>query len=110
MNVAIRIFSIYLLALLLIPCSEGGGGNVGIFDTLTGQQMLVDEQESNTCNDEPCSPFCICSRCIPILSTPENPIIFAEKNIIPPTTEPSFYSFSSPSSFHKDIWQPPKVG
>ena len=110
MKVFIQIFTIYMLSLSLALCGEGGGGIMEIIDILTGQEMLVSEHESNTCNDEPCSPFCICSHCIPILSTPENPFVFAEINIIPPTVEPSFYFFSFASSFHKDIWQPPKLG
>jgi len=113
MEIVIRIFTIYIFALSLVPCGDGGGGIVKItnylFDIET-QNILENEQNSDPCEDSPCSPFCICSSCFTALDT-------AKENRLPkkvvtslPNTTPSFIAHFRPSSFNHSIWQPPKLG
>ena len=110
MKFFIQIFTIYILFLSFAPCGESGGG-VELFDLLTGQKVLVAEQDSNSDTPPPCSPFCICSNCVPILYMPESGVVLLnDKNVIEAKTPSSYYSFYLPSSFYNKIWQPPKVG
>jgi hypothetical protein len=109
MKVFIQIFTIYLFSLTIAPCGEGGG-IIGIFTFLSEQETLTVEQHENPCEDAPCSPFCICSCCIPILDTPKTEMLLPERKSIPTLKEAlSYYASYLPSSFHKDIWQPPKL-
>lgn len=111
MKIFIQIFTIYILCLSFAPCGEDSGV-VDLFDLLTGQKVLVVEQDSNSDNNTtPCSPFCICSNCGPILYMPESGVVLPnDKNVIEAKTPSSYYFFYLPSSFYNKIWQPPKVG
>lgn len=110
MKFFIQIFTIYILCLSFAPCEEGRGV-VELFDLFTGQEILAAEQDSNSDNNTPCSPFCICSNCAPILDMPESVVLLpSEKNVIKAKTPSSYCSFYLPSSFYNDIWQPPKIG
>lgn len=109
MKIFIHIFTIYILFISFAPCGESDGG-VELFDSLTGQKVLVAEQDSNEGSTTPCSPFCICSNCAPILYMPASGIVLPnDKNIIEAKNTSTYYSFYLPSSFYNKIWQPPKV-
>lgn len=111
MKITIHIFIIYMLALSLVPCGDGGGGIVEITNLLFGeeyQDISDHEQHSNDCGDDPCSPFCICSCCSPALDIPTK-LPFHIKFLPPiPVKASSFLSNIIHSSFHSSIWQPPK--
>jgi hypothetical protein len=111
MKFFIQIFTIYMFCLSFAPCGESGGV-VELFDLLIGQKVLVAQQDANSDNNTtPCSPFCICSNCVPILYMPESGVVLPnDKNGIEPKTSPFYAPFYLPSSFHNDIWQPPKLG
>jgi len=83
MKFFIQIFTIYMFCLSFAPCEERGG-EVELFDLLVNQKTLVVEQDSNSGNNTtPCSPFCICSNCVPILYMPESGVVLLnEKNVI----------------------------
>ena len=111
MKFSIQIFTIYLFSLSLIPCGEGGGGIMAIFDFFAGQEISLVEQGNDPCEDAPCSPFCICSSCVPILDTPETQVELPKSKHISIQKQVLAYHFSYlPSPFYKDIWQPPKLG
>ena len=62
MKLVINIFTIYMLALSLVPCGDGGGGIVEIvnhFLVIEHQHISDHEQHSNGCGDDTCSPFCV---------------------------------------------------
>jgi len=62
MKLAIKIFAMYLLALSLVPCSDGGGGILEIVNQVFGiehQHISDHEEHSNGCGDDTCSPFCV---------------------------------------------------
>ena len=100
-----------MFSLSLAPCGDGGGGIMVIFDFLSGQEIVLTDQNSDPCEDAPCSPFCICSSCTPILDTPETQVVLPKNKHISIHQEVLAYHFSYlPSLFYKDIWQPPKIG
>ena len=103
-------FHFYFLSLSFAPCGEGGGEIIEIFNLLSGQEVFVPEQDANSEDDSPCSPFCICSDCFPILDMPGSELdLLMEKNRVSSKSTPSFCSPYLPSSFHNDIWQPPQL-
>lgn len=82
-----------------------------IFDFLSGQELSIVEQNNDPCKDAPCSPFCICSSCISILDTPETEMVLPKEKCVPIIKLVlAYHSSYHPSPFHKDIWQPPKLG
>jgi len=111
MKLTIKIFTLYLLVMSLVPCGDGGGGILEIANHLLGtehQHISDHDQHSNGCGDDTCSPFCVCSCCsisINIATNTElkdNYIILISRNVL------SYNSDFYPSSFSSSIWQPPK--
>ena len=112
MKIAIHIFTIYMLALSLIPCGDGGGGIVELanhFFGLEHQHVSDHQQHSQGCGDDTCSPFCVCSCCSSAIDIPIK--LPLEEKYFPPkaVNTPSFFSSIIPFSFHDTIWQPPKL-
>jgi hypothetical protein len=111
MKITIRIFTFYILALSIVPCSDGGSGIVEIikhyFD-IEHQEFSDHEQHSNSCGDDNCSTFCICSCCSANLDFPSK-TVFKIKTPTPFTgLKPSFVLEIIHSSFFAPVWQPPK--
>ena len=76
MKLAIHILTIYILALSLAPCSDGGGGIVETANHFLGiehQHVSDHEHHSNGCGDDTCTPFCVCSCCSMALEIPVTP-------------------------------------
>ena len=111
MKLTIHLFTFYMFALSLVPCGDGGGGIVEIANHFFGiehQDSSDHDQHSNTCNDDLCSPFCICSCCSSVLDAPVK-LPFVVKSLTPaPGIKPSFVPDFTLSSFPAFIWQPPK--
>ncbi|MBR9922686.1 MAG: hypothetical protein GYB31_17790 [Bacteroidetes bacterium] len=113
MKFFIKIFTIYIFALSLAPCGDGGGGIIVIANQLLGleiQNSLDAEQNSDPCEDSPCSPFCICSSCFTAFDTAKEIHLPEKTPTLIPKTTPSFIPHFHPSSFNHSIWQPPKLG
>ena len=111
MKWTIHIFTIYMFALSLVPCGDGGGGIVVVANHFFGieyQDVSDHDQHSNTCHDDHCSPFCVCSCCSTALDSPVK--LALEISFAVPITEaaPAFACNLLPSSFLSSIWQPPK--
>ena len=113
MKFFIKIFTIYIFALSLAPCGDGGGGIVVLANQLLGieyQKSIETEQKSDPCEDSPCSPFCICSSCFTALDTAKE-ICLPEKTLSSSSkTTPSFIPHFHSSFFNQSIWQPPQLG
>lgn len=99
-----------MLALLLVPCGDGGGGIVEIanhFFEIEHEHLSDHEQHSNSCGDDSCSPFCVCSCCSISVNSPIN----ADLNIkfIPLLVFKKIFISDDKivSSFNPLIWHPP---
>lgn len=111
MKIAIHIFIIYMLALSLVPCGDGGGGILEIANHLFGtehQHLSDHEQHSNDCGDDTCTPFCICSCCSSALDIPTELPVRIKIPTPFPNTIPSCFQNEISFSFDQSIWQPPK--
>jgi hypothetical protein len=100
-----------MLALALVPCSDGGGGVVEIANQLFGIEHQINsdhEHHSKNCGDDLCPPFCVCSCCSSVLDLPVKPLTQIQS--LPPIPEatPLFAPGIILSSFSSAIWQPPK--
>ena len=111
MKLLLYIFTIYMIALSLVPCGDGGGGVINFIDYFAGIERTEHsdhEQHSNDCGDDLCSPFCVCSCCSTVFDAPAK----LPLRIYPPTPTPegtpTYFTHLISSSFNHSIWQPPK--
>ena len=115
MKFFIKIFTIYIFALSFAPCGDGGGGILIIADHLIGIRIAIQdtseiEQNSDPCEESPCSPFCICSSCYTAFDTVKEIPLPQRILITPPKTTPSFIPHFNSITFNHSIWQPPQLG
>lgn len=110
-KITIHIFTIYIFALSLVPCGDGGGGIVEIVQhvlEITNEHPTNHEQHSRDCEDDACSAFCICSCCSIALDMPtELPKLTTHLTAISTKISAIFSDFI-PTSFHHSVWQPPR--
>jgi hypothetical protein len=99
------IFSFYLLALAVMPCSDKDDCNYMSAD----QSTLATTDHSDHDNDtENCSPFCLCACCGQSISSTFYPT--ALYNLTPvPTQDIPVYNAPFVSEVYLSIWQPPKI-
>lgn len=112
MKLVIHIFTLYMFALALVPCGDGGGGIMELLKHISGDEhgrFSDHDQHSDNCGDDACSPFCVCSCCSTIINATEKlPLQIVALPPIP-SSIPSFLPNINPSSFFADIWQPPRL-
>jgi len=112
MKIAIHIFTIYMLALSLVPCGDGGGGIVEIakhFFEVEHSHITDHDQHSNNCGDDNCSPFCICSCCSSGIDYPVKLPLQIKRPILIVDSNPSFAPNNIAFSFNSAIWHPPTL-
>src|SRR5690606_36922533 len=105
MRFLLCIFSLYLLALTAMPCSDMSNNCETATTSIT--KPVTHNHQSD--GDDACGPFCFCSCC----SVSTNPKITAlEFQIAKPITSTITYpvrDFSLISNYYGNIWQPPKI-
>ena len=96
------ILSVYLLVLMVMPCTDAHS-KIG-----TIEQTQVSQSDDDHHDLEICSPFCVCSSCMAAVIL--QPVITFEILHFEPQYKdiPSSYK-SIVSSFHGSIWQPPQL-
>jgi hypothetical protein len=106
MRVLSILFSLYILALSVVPCCVfcGGDDDAGVAITAKGSQDR--ESDQNGCKN--CSPFTLCGHCVGFTVTArfakvERVILDRRVDWREPT--PSYYF-----SYSASCWQPPRVG
>ena len=110
MKITVHILSIYMLALSLVPCGDGGGGIVEIakhFFEVEHSHFSDHVQHSNDCEDDNCSPFCICSCCSSGMDYPVKPALQLRTPTTLVGTIPSFIPTFISSPYNHAVWQPP---
>ncbi len=98
-------FSVYLVLLMALPCSDAHRSS----STITAQLSEITHQsDSHRQHSEVCTPFCICSSCVVAIVL--HPCL--EFDFFNPDHRDSnicnFYQ-SVQSDFHGSIWQPPQL-
>jgi hypothetical protein len=111
MKIAVYILTIYMLALALIPCGDGGGGIVEIVHELMGTEHHDSEdheQHSNNCEDDHCSPLCICNCCSSVFDPSEKEQVALKVPNWVFLETPIFTDQVKLSNYADSIWQPPR--
>lgn len=105
MKFFVYIFSLYILALSVVPCSDTYYGHNGDRAVAAYSQSHGKVDKNDTC-----TPFCTCSCCCTSVNPEIEPIqICFEK--IPPVSVVKFSlrNINVFSNYHGNIWQPPKM-
>lgn len=105
MKLLVFIFSFYLLALALMPCSDKDDCKY----VKTYKSALAATDHSSHDNDvEKCSPFCMCACCGLSFNSSCFPTDLG-LNFSTVVLKADFYTTSFVSEFSFSIWQPPKI-
>ena len=99
------IFSIYFLALMIMPCSD-----VCAYPSADTTYHMATSKEHSSDTSDACSPFCLCNCCHS--SEVTSPIFLVyEICVQQPLTEKVCPLYHSPlhSDYFISIWQPPKI-
>ncbi|WP_373283142.1 DUF6660 family protein [Flavobacterium suaedae] len=102
-QIFIKFLSVYLLVLMILPCSDAHA-SLGNTNSVQLSQQADDEHHDM----EICTPFCVCSSCVVgvVLQPVTEFCIFIPE--IPSALISNFYQ-SVKSDFHGSIWQPPQL-
>lgn len=104
-RIALYFFSVYLIVLMVIPCSDVHAENS---TTTEFQFHTANQDKENQHKDEVCTPFCVCGSCVAgVIINPVLEITFFSPRETS-TELINFYS-SLKSSFYGAIWQPPQL-
>lgn len=100
------IFTIYLMGMMVLPCSDAYNECT---PTTQANVKVTDNHSHGTDENDNCSPFCNCSCCHTIVDAK-----FAAQYSV--ATKPSFketkFIFTNQrfvSNYYGNIWQPPKL-
>lgn len=97
------LFSVYLLSLMVLPCSEAHALEAGRHRTESHSS------DGHNHDAELCTPFCVCGCCVTAIALQAS----IDFEVIQPEvtysqTISNFYQ-SVESTFHGSIWQPPQL-
>ncbi|MDV6170355.1 DUF6660 family protein [Flavobacterium sp. DG1-102-2] len=97
------ILSVYLLILMVMPCS----------DAHTQMQRRTETYLSHNDSDqhhdvELCTPFCVCGSCVTAIVL-QSTLEFETLHFEPQFQEAQSFYQSVKSTFHGTIWQPPQL-
>lgn len=99
------IFSVYFLALSLMPCTDALGMNT----PNTSKTEITQTHNNDTDHNDFCSPFCICSCCNTPVNITFDLLSIKVNNPIASNLKISVFNFSLASNYYGSIWQPPKI-
>ncbi len=99
------ILSIYVLALSVVPCSDGIAHKLDDVDAnIEVSQTEHDHNPSD--HSDYCTPFCSCSCCGSLTTVPTGHQI-GEVKILASTTYLFPYKFDYSSDYTEGVWHPP---
>lgn len=106
MKIFTVIFSLYILCLSLMPCSDSFNdcvSNVDLTETTQPHQHKSDHNDL-------CSPFCTCACCSISASVKFIPFTIKLAKVVT-NSKINFpnQEFTFISNFYSNIWQPPKI-
>ena len=97
------LFSVYLLGLMVLPCSESHAMEA------RKQHSASHSQDKHSHDTELCTPFCVCGSCVTAIAL-QAPL---EYKLLEPEAlfdhQISNFYRSVVSDFHGSIWQPPQL-
>jgi len=98
------IFSVYILALSILPCGDQRDCNQSEQTAITA----TTDHENHNHEQETCTPFCICACCGSVFSNLYYP---ATLSLFVPTSSKNLpvYQNAFVREIYFNIWQPPKI-
>lgn len=100
------IFSIYILTLSVVPCSD-------MINECYNKKAKIEHSQNHNHNqdkDDNCTPFCNCTCCVSGITVfTLNQIVAEIQDNFVLTPETLSYNSTFTSSFYRNIWQPPKL-
>ena len=100
------IFSVYFLALSVMPCTDA----CGMDTSNTSKSELSNTSNGQTKNGDLCSPFCSCATCHTVaVFTFQTFKIGEAKSSFDKIQKFPLWDFGFNSNYHGNIWQPPKI-
>ena len=100
------IFSIYILALSVMPCSDVHN----VCNTKKSKTELTQTHNHQQDQDDNCSPFCTCACCsTSVVSLDFVPFQIKKTTEFSITQKHTIRNFSFVTNFFGNIWQPPKL-
>ncbi|MCW4469809.1 hypothetical protein OGH69_12585 [Flavobacterium sp. MFBS3-15] len=102
-HILTMLFSVYLLGLMVLPCSESHAQETSF------QRTVSQEHDEHDHSMEICTPFCVCGSCVAAIVL-HSPIDYNLLNLDSEISRniSNFYQ-SVKSDFHGSIWQPPQL-
>ncbi|WP_157447121.1 DUF6660 family protein [Cytophaga aurantiaca] len=107
MRIFIAIFSIYIIVLSMMPCTDAVTCEKDIH---TKEQTATHQHNHREDEADSCSPFCVCACCGVsgvIFSSPKLFFIRTKKATTPVLA--STYNSEFISTYYYTFWQPPKI-
>lgn len=106
MKIFVILFSIYFLALSVMPCTDACGMNT----SNTSKSKLSSASNNQTKGDDICSPFCSCATCHTAVNFTFQTFKISEtKPNLSKIQKFPFHNLNFISNYHGNIWQPPKT-
>jgi hypothetical protein len=101
----------YFLLIAFVPCSDGNGGIVEYMNHLFNIEnvdFVAHDHHDKSCEDDHCSPFCICSCCSMALEVPAEEGFSLNMPLGNDFDRPESIILFTFSSFATSIWEPPR--
>lgn len=105
MKCFLAIFSVYFLALSLMPCTDALGMNA----QNTSNIEITKAHNNETEHNDFCSPFCICNCCNTPISITFNALSIKANKTTTSKLKIPIFNFFFVSNYFGNIWQPPKI-
>lgn len=108
------IFSIYLLTLFCLPCSDNDNcKNIAIEQSVCSDKCCDSQPENqsnqdNNCDNENCSPFCLCACCGQLCNFTNHQTNLGF-DVLKSSATQANYQTAFVSEICFTIWQPPKI-
>lgn len=117
MKLTAQILLFYMLSLSFVPCGDGGGGIMEIAEQLFGMEHHSghghehdkESEYPGDCNDDHCSPICVCNCCSTVFDPPTELGVVIKKGAAISHQVPVLTSLIKPSAYLDAIWQPPRI-
>ncbi|HQW18929.1 MAG: DUF6660 family protein [Bacteroidota bacterium] len=106
MKIAAYIFSIYFLALSVMPCTDNDA--LDIFSDLRHSSQSTSANDDHNHEAETCSPFCICACCGHTAATQFTFLYFTTCTAVS-NVQFNPYKILLSTESYIGIWQPPKI-
>ena len=101
----ITIFSMYIMALTIMPCTDSVTCKNDSPASTSSNQHDHREDEADSC-----SPFCVCACCgVAGLLFPSPKLFFIKSKKANTPTQASTYNSEFISTYYYTFWQPPKI-